>query len=87
MTALNRRDLRDGKVANQHTSRSNGNRAVGSKYPVVDSLNRGIVEVCDIAFDHTKKGELEGYLKENVSSDATANSEEMRSDEDLRLPR
>ncbi|MCY4127821.1 MAG: IS1595 family transposase [Gammaproteobacteria bacterium] len=75
-----------GKAKNQHASRRDGKRGVGGKYPVVGILDRATGEVRAEAVNDTKKDELQGYLEENIRSDATVYSDEMRSYEDLPQP-
>ena len=59
---------------------------MGSKYPVVGILDRATPEVRTEAVGDTNKDELKGYLEENVRSDATVYSDEMKSYEDLPQP-
>ena len=75
-----------GKAKNQHASQRDGKRGVGGKYPVVGIRDRATGEVRAEAVDDTKKDELQGYLEENVRSDATVYSDEMKSYEDLPQP-
>ena len=75
-----------GKVKNQHTFKRGGKPGVGGKYPVVGILDRSTGEVRAEAVDDTKNDELQGYLEENVRSDATVYSDEMHSYENLPQP-
>ena len=75
-----------GKAKNLHASQRDGKRGVAGKYPIVGILDRATGEVRAEAVDDTKKDELQGSLEENVRSDATVYSDEMKSYEDLSQP-
>ena len=53
---------------------------------MVGILDRDTGQVRAEAVDDTKKDELQGYLEENVMSDATVYSDQARSYDDLSQP-
>ena len=71
------------ETTNQYASQRNVKRGVGGKYSTVGVLDRATGEVYTEAVDETEKSELQGYLEDNVRSDAAVYSDEIRSCEDL----
>ena len=75
-----------GKARNRHASQRDGKRGVDGKWAVVGILDRATGQVRAEAVDDTKKDELQGYLEENVMSDALVYSDQARSYDDLPQP-